>query len=143
MRWPRFRLRTLLIVVAVAALLTEGGFWIARVKGHADLRWETASLYDAMAGNYRRDERLFLRSAVAYAEGAERYARMSEEARDGDRASRWREQSASLRKSMSRSRADAALCSRRAGHYEQLARKYRRLAARPWLPLEPDPPEPK
>jgi hypothetical protein len=30
-----------------------------------------------------------------------------------------------------------------ADHNERLARKYERAAARPWLPVEPDPPEPE
>ena len=30
----------------------------------------------------------------------------------------------------------------RADHHESLARKYERAARQPWLPVEPDPPEP-
>jgi hypothetical protein len=30
-----------------------------------------------------------------------------------------------------------------AAHYAQLRRRYERAAARPWLPVAPDPPEPK
>jgi hypothetical protein len=32
---------------------------------------------------------------------------------------------------------------RLADHWGSLMKKYRRLADRPWLPVEPDPPEPK
>jgi hypothetical protein len=36
-----------------------------------------------------------------------------------------------------------AKCSRAATYYGDLRRKYERVAARPWLPVAPDPPEPE
>jgi hypothetical protein len=40
------------------------------------------------------------------------------------------------------SREAAADCARKAARCASLARKYERAARRPWLPVEPDPPEP-
>jgi hypothetical protein len=37
----------------------------------------------------------------------------------------------------------ARLYRARVAHYAEMARKYRRAASRPWLPVAPDPPEPK
>ena len=113
MRLPRFRLRTLLVAVAVAAAAME-----------AVLMLQRAAAYRRLAERYAERERMHRDSAALATAEAEDLA----ERGSADGASLWRD----------RADDNAAKAARSA----ELSRKYRRAAARPWLPVAPDPPPP-
>ena len=113
MRPPRFRLRTLLVAVAVVG----AGLWSGRLIG-------SRRGYAQRAQGHGSTERSYLDRA----EREERFARdlralgyRGEFGRDFPDLDRYR-------------------C--RATYHDALRRKYERAAARPWLPVAPDPPEP-
>jgi hypothetical protein len=128
MRPPRFRLRTLLVAVAVAAVLMGGTNWALVV---IDLR------------------RTYLASARFHSQEAARYSRSSSELSRLFRDERTHPFTfdplpGPHRKGESAARGDviAAYHAAYAAYHAALRRKYERAAARPFLPVAPDPPPP-
>jgi hypothetical protein len=111
---PRFRLRTLLVAVAVAA-----------VAMGAMLMLQRAAAYRRLAERHAERERMHRDSAALATAEAEDLA----ERGSADGAALWRE----------RVDDNAAKAARSA----ELSRKYLHAAAHPWLAVEPDPPPPE
>jgi hypothetical protein len=137
---PQFRLRTLLVAVAVAGVAVAGGAMWRRGESfrrgaarHSEQQaeWaEDASSKDVLAercGNYARLARPGYNAGLpagwdqrtAESHSADEWDRMADEAR-----------------------ASAAHSARRAAYHSRLRSKYERAARYPWLPVAPDPPEP-
>ena len=114
MRPPRFRLRALLVAVAVAAAAMG-----------AVLMLQRAAAYRRLAESYAERERMHRDSAAIATAEAEDLA----ERGSADGASLWRDRAGD----------NAAKAARNA----ELSRKYRHAATRPWIaaPPAPSPPE--
>ena len=100
---PHFRLRSLLIAVAVVAVFLAAGTWGGKM-------WQRSGLYRQQAG-YHRDQ-LGIIVDPPYL-NPQQYHDVQER------------------------------ISRRRGWHGAMAEKYELAALRPWIPLEPDSPEPK
>lgn len=139
MRLPRFRVRTMMLVVVVAGIAI-GGYATVRRK-HVLLA--RANVFASRAEERRRHAReLELRiHALATVEEQDRQALRTARS-DVERAwqldaLQWtKDELAPLRKEYESE-------SQIAAYYDSLNAKYREAALRPWLPVEPDPPEPK
>jgi hypothetical protein len=116
---PRFRLRSLLIAVAVVAATMGGGVESARVIQAWNISRERAAMY----AQWEQADRTFIRNAGQMARG------LSDS--HGD----------SLYRGILQERIDRA--QRRADDLARLRRKWEHAAVRPWLPVEPDPPAPE
>ncbi len=113
---PRFTIRRLMAVVAIVAILLTAGKML--------MTWRLRSL---KAGEYAAE-------AQSWADDASKVERMMVKPRSqSDPASRQR--LAGLGE-VARNYRDHERSNR------ELASKYARAAARPWVPIEPDPPEP-
>lgn len=133
MRLPRFRVRTLMLAVAVVALLVAGisaGLRLHRLSGYYRAKAVDAGLrgyiesapgaqWEWMVREYEKDRKIFENSKLPV-ELREEHERGLIEARV------YRDRYRNVAK-----------------HYERLRLKYERAARRPWLPIEPDPPAPK
>jgi hypothetical protein len=110
MSTPRFRLRTLLIAVAVVGVVLGAGM----MRRRRSILHEKAAHHRAIG-----------RRQAAKVRGIEELARAATTAREA-----------------AETRADARVEARIGEYHAALARKYQRAAARPWLPVAPDPPPP-
>jgi hypothetical protein len=148
---PRIRLRLWWLMALVAAIALILGTWIElprfrnlsrsyreRAEHYAEL--ERRALWDLE----QQRECLAYWSALALEREKKGETHDSPGHRDGDpdavesgaeRVARTKEQAAWHAK-------EAAIWERRATHYARLRQKYQRSATYPWLPVEPDPPEP-
>jgi hypothetical protein len=122
MRLPRFRLRTLMVAVAVIALAVGSLRGHARLKRHSEWYSGRAVFFARRGLPYRRN--LALTPAEWEAKVIE-YRRANEGA--------WFKMGAGP---------SPAECRRLLPYYESLRRKYERAARYPWLPVGADPPEP-
>jgi len=119
MRLPqvRFTVRRAMIVVALAAFMLAG-FRAWQWRAHY---LERASSYGATANDCA--------DAAAWLELLRDDT--EEKARRGDLS--WKDSAVNLRREAEKTR-------RWSAYWDQLRRKYKAAAARPWLPIEPDPP---
>ena len=116
---PRFRLRTLMIAVAVAGMMLGVGLEVDRLWGVSAARSRSAvfcRLSGAMARHHARS-----------------YDKLAKEWRTEHRT---REAIAVLERKAASLRRDAAYWALKRSNYERAARY-------PWLPVPPDPPMPK
>ncbi len=115
MRLPRFTTRRLMVIVAIVAVILEGWIVWGRYMYHRD----RAVLAMRVAAGLRQ---MMAKSSPA------RLARGTyldfEDGSDGVPAT-------------------PEACQRLLVYLERLARKHKRAASRPWLPVAPDLPEPK
>jgi hypothetical protein len=131
MRPPRFRLRTLLIAVLAVGLILWGRALWGRRNSYllqADLHATQVKVWRELAGRTERRE----------------YETMLEE---GLRAGRFPPEARTLvERDIEHGDKRRALTlsaqSRQADYHARLMEKYLRAAARPWLPVAPDPPTP-
>jgi hypothetical protein len=132
MRLPRLRftVRRLMLVVA----LVGAGMWGVKLwrlsrehAGRARSAW-------ASEGFYRLVNERSLKNAIRCEELAARMPYEDPIRRD------WF--AVSMQQLALESREDAVKWLAKAGHYAASARKYERAARYPWLPVEPEPPEP-
>ena len=111
---PRFTVRRLMIGVAIAAILLGGSLRGSRL-------WKRSEFFGSRAASHevavkRLSRHVFIAEYALKTRTAEFEARM------------WATQAEFSRKQLA--------------HHRNLARKYRRAAARPWLRVANDPPEP-
>jgi hypothetical protein len=127
MRRPRlkFRLRTLIVLVAVAGLLSWGG---ARIVPWARQMWKLSTDYRDQADFLRSNQGLDLRIA----------AQLEEKARANSQ--RTGPEGEVLRMRAEKDLREADYLRRMAPYHASLERLYRRRATHPWEPL-PDLPE--
>jgi hypothetical protein len=104
----------LMLVVAVTALAMGGGVWGYRM-------WRLSCYYAGRVEVAQADERSLRQLAI-------RYVNASQRTQDGSLADHQRNIAAHL--------------TELANTHAYLARIYERAARYPWLPVEPDPPEP-
>ncbi len=135
MRLPRVRLtvRRMMVVVAVVAVALAGGLTYRR--------W---AVYRERAAGHAHAEQLarfLLGGGIAVIRGAD--GRVEEV--NGPVAVRTSEAGGGLTEFMILPTPgyDAVALGRRAAYHARLRRKYERASARPWLPVEPDPPGPQ
>lgn len=156
MRLPRvrFTVRRMMIAVAVVAIALGIAFGVARLKRRRDayliktasfaslesfeIRFRKSDLdYAQWARSMAEKERLFLKrmptepGGLVPEEMRAASAALFAELADGHT----QEAATSLQK--------AELGARRAHYFGRLKRKYERAAFYPWLPVVPDPPEPR
>jgi hypothetical protein len=121
---PHFRIMkrrtTLLIVVATLVLVTGGYAAVRTVSQRANRFRQHARFHARRAAMFRKS----IVSKERTARDCEAYGgeRMLQVARDY--------------------RAEAKLCVKLADYHARLIPKYEHAAAHPWLPVDPDPPEP-
>jgi hypothetical protein len=160
MRLPRvrFTMRRLMVWVAVVALALGGVLWAARLRRRSAYYVYVAQAYDLEAKNHTT----FI---AFYRELAEQRRRpefhLGQDYQDAtlftndyggrlttERQGEWDPYAARLRdpdpeQDEDRLRALAVQERRRAAYFAELGTKYRRAAARPWLPVARDPPSPE
>jgi hypothetical protein len=117
MRLPRMTTRRWMVVVAVVAMALGGYFYAVTLKRSRDNYLEMARLYSGFEA-YARE--ILARGELPY---------LHIEREDGRHSP---EDQRDFREAMLRE----------IDHYAALARKYERAARYPWLPVEPDLPEP-
>ena len=135
----RFTIRRLMIYVAASAVACE-----VAVVG-----W-TFQKYGSLASSYSGKESIALIEAegceglIQIAEDSVRFAEsmLQLKGRVSSDAT-WTAQISRGQKDIERDRAQLAQKRRQAAFFHRLASKYARAARYPWLPVEPDPPEPK
>ena len=145
MRLPRFRIRTMMVVVAAIALVAAAGVESRRLYG-------LSRRYRARATEYSRIEKWAREFAK---DGAERVVAASGHVHDTEEflkkgAQRGRRMQELISESLELEKEYERLCRQglqkwtaRGQHAASLKDKYERAARYPWLPVEPDPPEPE
>lgn len=128
MRMPRFRIRTMMIVVAMGALSLWGAMETRRLH-----RW--SSYYRQRAANAQKGE----------TEQRRRIARAVQAIRDlevllGENPPKGKD---FFRRAIKSLKADIARRPEGVSYYARLRRKYERAARYPWLAVEEDPEEPE
>jgi hypothetical protein len=124
----RFTVRRLMVVVALAGLMMGGGVWGFRM-------WRLSGVCAAQAQSYKS-------RAFIFANLEEIRLGALDSDIDTSGYSWRRENRRRLEGWAARSGVEPARYARMAAHYAALVRKYERAARYPWLPLEPDPPQP-
>ena len=147
MRRARFRLRTLLVAVAVVGILLGGLVWTERMR-------RRAASFRARAVWHHQHEQLSLRMAARMRQRAARSERFRLEyarrAAIEEEPSRFAALDLHSYTRAARSWAEwksqaiewVGKCSRLADYQGRLRQRYQRAATRPWLPVPPDPPPP-
>lgn len=149
MRRPRFRIRTLMIAVAVVAIMVGAGIGGNRF-------YDSSKFYRSKAvwaGNLEKSSRdaafAHTLSFGIHGEHATKAIRRRlewaiEEYPDTiDLIDALLDQLAEENEAELRIHEDAQLFTRKAEHFANLKQKYERAARYPWLPVAPDPPEPE
>jgi len=124
MRLLRFRLRTLMILVAVVAFLITGDTWLRKT-------WEQSRPLRLQASFHAEQERFNL-GLAADSEQIASFARSPKWAARGwkpDDVARWVESRKNYRA--------------RAAYHKSLKRKYEWASFYPWMAVPPDPPPPR
>ena len=135
MRPPRPTVRRLMVVVAalaiaLAAALTWHRSSVYRARAQEHAAWQAQR--SAAAGYWRAEAEQDAKNAAYDRVRTDRPPGMDRQ----EDALLWDEQAEGHGKS-------AAVLTLKARHHAAMAAKYRRLASRPWLAAEPDPPEPE
>lgn len=118
MRWPRMTMRRWIVTVLVAGLLLGGIVGSYRLKRRRDSFLAHLRYHVQTVNVWERQERT-----------VRHLAQLGEEDNEPDFAEH--------------ERFTAGQIARRVAYHAAMARKYRRAARYPWLPVEPDPPEPE
>jgi hypothetical protein len=134
---PRFRLRTLLIAVAVVAMLT-GSVVLAR-RSSQYRRW--ARLHHRIAARFRAEQRSWASTGMAGREQAEMWRRRARAtaSKSAVEAADAAESAEAAGPAIAAYEVAARAAGTMADHYALLGKKYERLARHPWLPVAPDP----
>jgi hypothetical protein len=129
-RLPRFRIRTLMVVVALAGVIAGTLVGCARMAARRQR-------FNALAKAHGSDE-LVARSLakMAYDQIDTLAAMRKAEEANGNPPDPWDDVIAQARLQATHSCAFA-------DYHAALKRKYEHAARRPWLPVPPDPPEPE
>jgi hypothetical protein len=141
MQRPRFRLRTLMAAVAGAALAFLLVIWARESGRHRSI----AAYYAVREANNRRmaaTQSQLIRNRtrlIALTEGL----LAGEEGRDPRRAAAYRGDLARERETLADNRKEEEAMGRRIRYFVEMRRKHERAARYPWLPVEPDSPEPR
>ena len=122
---PRVRLRTLMIAVAVAAVMIGAGLMWRRAVGYRARAVAAANAKAVWAGSATISETIASRLTDAESREPDPQERLVLHSRAADHASQ------------------AAMGRARAGYYLAMEGKYRRAARYPWFTVEPDLPPPK
>jgi hypothetical protein len=133
----------LTLVVAIAGLLMGGGVWSYRM-------WRLSRYYASVGQEKKIGERMYRYGAAVYSgyaemdeESARRSASQAIDARLPKNVREHEKQSAvTEEQNANGAREIAKGYASLADEYSAVARKYERAARYPWLPVEPDPPEP-
>lgn len=125
---PRIRLRTMLVLVVIAGLLSWAG---VRIVPWARQMWAVSAEHGSTADFLASNQRLDLR----FADGLDEQARKTLEAAPSD--------DPAAKEKAERERREAEFYRREMRPYHaELERIYRRGASRPWEPLRPFPDAP-
>jgi hypothetical protein len=122
----------MMVVIGVIAVLLGGGIWGVDMNRRASAYRQTAAALGRREREARKEQQERLQLAASLDRQAEDQVRMPQ----------FRE---SAKNAASVAEYHRRLADRRrheADHYARLRGKYERAAARPWLPVGPDPPEP-
>lgn len=153
MRLPRFRIRTMMVIVVIAALVGWGVQMVQRSAHASKLarkHRESEALYTQ---GERRKKADVERWESSVADEQQRIAKAEKNAAREDANEEYKKNSARLaseiRKTMDLSidelqdqRKELARYSEMRRYYSSLASKYELAARYPWLPVAPDPPVP-
>jgi hypothetical protein len=130
MRFPRFRLRTLMIAVAVIAVVIPPGIEAQRLGQVSSRRQLLAAMCKGREDSLRSDAQ---RHATMLAAEEAQFAAAPMSAALRELRSQYIKERRGEREELNRKLDDAAA----------LTRKYERAARYPWLPVAPDPPGPR
>lgn len=125
MRMPRFRIRTLMIAVGVVALMAAGGIESRRL-------YRLSSYYRSQAATAKRAQMYRTSECVRWE------MRVKERQAWVDRSHGEVGPDSFVRRAI----AIRDKVSRQVDYWKNLKSKYERAARYPWIPVEPDPPEP-
>jgi hypothetical protein len=130
MRLPRLRftVRRLMLSVALAGLAMGGSGWGYRMWWLSGVHARTALFHKSWVGRYRTREAVILQAIGKIEKVVAEHSAAEPVLVAPPHIARHRE--------------DAADYARKAHYRAALVRKYERAARFPWLPVEPDPPEP-
>src|SRR5262245_571600 len=149
MRWPRATTRRLMALVVVSAVFLGGWVEVPKLRGRAEVYRERARVHAAQEWRYQRmlvteGKRTAYWSALSV-EWARRASATGQNSRSVPRpdADDWAflAEQATLLARCRQERVNRLTTN--VGHYARLRRKYEDAAARPWLPVWPDPPPPE
>jgi hypothetical protein len=161
MKLPRFRLRTLMIVVAIIAIAAYGD--VLRRRRAEYLRRAAALAMPEQASRGARDsnkkmltefKEKFEQRKDWERRNVDQLKRMAEDdLLSSETQAKWRDLQRMAEQSLGESEqrqdeltssvnAEIARWSRSYDHFSALRRKYERAARYPWLPVSPDPPDP-
>lgn len=158
MRLPRFRLRTMMVAVAVLALVLGGILWIDRLRRFSAYDNFVARAYELEARNHSVSVKFYnilaeqrRRPEIRLSHGYQDTALFSNDwggrltiARQDEW---WPHASRNYSPDPEQDEADLrALAVReqnRSAYFARLGANYRRAARYPWLPIKPDPPPPE
>jgi hypothetical protein len=142
MRLPRMRLRVWIALVLVTALVLAGGIWGRKM-----------AVYRLKAQSHAADELsegLALRLLQGPPPDIRRLTNdLASQPGSRDLLVEWNGQPLDIEVSPIANypsvgvRREADACAERIAYHSRMRRKYERAARFPWLPVEPDPPEPK
>jgi hypothetical protein len=158
MRLPRFRLRTMMVAVAVLALVLGGVLWIDRLRRLSAYYHFVARAYELEAKNHSVSVKFYnnlaeqrRRPEIRLNQGYQDTALFSNDwggrltiARQDE----WwphasRDRKPDLEQDVAALLALAVREQNRSAYFARLGAKYRRAARYSWLPITPDPPPPE
>jgi tetratricopeptide (TPR) repeat protein len=158
MRWPRprFTVRRIMVAVAVLALFLGGSLEVIRLKRFRDECLKRAATHaeseryslemeqhdrqwaERIEGSFGTTQRF-----LASLEGTLSRASARLKPTIVDQQKRFTEAAEQEKRDAAKWRGDATRDAESAAYHGALKRKYLRAAARPWWPIEPDPPPPE
>jgi hypothetical protein len=158
MHLPRFRLQTMMVAVAVVALVLGGILWTDRLRRQSAYYDFVAKAYELEAKNhgsfikfYRELAEERRRPEIHFGQGYQHAPFLTNDYGGRltvPRQDEWwpydtRPYDPDPERDQVNLRALAVREQNRSGYFARLGAKYRRAARYPWLPVKPDPPPPE
>ncbi len=133
----RMTTRRWMVGVAVVGIVMGGAISFVRLKRRHDSFLFLAQFHGEREQYWRREEPEMIES-IRLAERVAKQAEDRQQSRDDSQS-----EAECLKAGVAERRRIAAHVARLIAYNATLARKYELAAAYPWLPVEPDPPEPR
>jgi hypothetical protein len=137
MRLPRMPTRRWMVAVAAVALGMGGTVAGIRLKQRRDRFLSRAQLHEGIAVAFMKLEGIARETSSEFPRDITELERQEREGDDVEPLLR------NMKVDLDRSKETLTTLPGKRAYHAAMARKYRRAARYPWLPVEPDPPAPK